>query len=61
MTRATRRTLVDIYGALLKAVWGEPTDRAEEPASEAEPSRQEDLELKKVMRAIKQLQRSGEL
>jgi hypothetical protein len=63
MTRATRKALVDVYGTLLKAGWGEPTDRAEEPATEAElePSRPTELELKKVVLAIKQLQRLGEL
>jgi hypothetical protein len=41
---------VDVYGALLKAGWGEPTDRDEEPATaaEPEPSRPTGLELKKV-------------
>ena len=63
MTRATRKALVDVYGTLIKAGWGEPADRGEEPANaaELEPSRQDDLELKKVARAIKQLQRLGEL
>jgi hypothetical protein len=63
MTSATRKTLVDVYGTLLKAGWGEPTHRAEEPSSAArlEPSQQAELELKKVARAIKQLQRLGEL
>ena len=61
MTRTTRRALVDVYGTLLKAGWGEPADRAEEPAAAAEPSRGTDLDLKKVARAIQQLQRLGEL
>jgi hypothetical protein len=63
MTRATRKAPVDVYGTLIKAGWGEPTDRAEEPAAaaELEPSRQAELELKKVALAIKQLQRLGEL
>jgi hypothetical protein len=51
MTRTTRRALVGVYGALLKAGWGEPTGRGAEPATVAE------LELKKVMRAIERLQR----
>jgi hypothetical protein len=39
---------VDVYDALLKAGWGEPADRAGEPAAaaELEPSRQAELELK---------------
>ncbi len=63
MTRATRRALVNIYGALIEAGWGEPTDRREEPAAEAElePSRQADIDLKRVARAIRHLQRLGEL
>jgi hypothetical protein len=63
MTSATRKALVDVYGTLIKAGWGEPADRSEEPATEAEleTSRQDELELKKVARAIKQLQRLGEL
>jgi len=63
MTSATRKALVDVYGTLIKAGWGEPTDRGEEPAAEAEPepSRQAELELKKVAHALKQLQRLGEL
>jgi hypothetical protein len=60
---ATRRALVDIYGAPLKAGWGEPADRGEEPAiaTGIEPSRQAELDLKKVALAIKQLQRLSEL
>ena len=63
MTRATRKALVDVYGTLIKAGWGEPTDRAEEPAAaaEPEPSQPTELDLKKVARAIQQLQRLGEL
>ena len=63
MTSATRKALVDVYGTLIKAGWGEPTDRAEEPANaaELEPSRQAELDLKRVALAIKQLQRLGEL
>lgn len=63
MTSATRRALVDVYGTLLKAGWGEPTDRGGEPAAEAELEawRPTKLELKKVALAIEQLQRLGEL
>ena len=63
MTSATRKALVDVYGTLIKAGWGEPTDQAEEPANaaELEPSRQAELDLKRVALAIKQLQRLGEL
>jgi hypothetical protein len=63
MTSATRKPLVDVYGTLIKAGWGEPTDRGEEraTAAEPEPSRQDELDLKKVARAIEQLQRLGEL
>jgi hypothetical protein len=63
MTRATRKALVDVYGTLIKAGWGEPADRADEPATEDEvkPSRPTELDLKKVVLAIKQLQRLGEL
>ncbi len=63
MTRATRRALVDVYGTLIKAGWGEPSDRREESAAEAELelSQQADIDLKKVARAIQQLQRLGEL
>jgi hypothetical protein len=64
MTRATRKALVDVYGTLIKAGWGESTDRAEEPAVaaelEVESARQAELDLKKVARAIQQLQRLGE-
>jgi hypothetical protein len=52
---------VDVYGALLKAGWGEPTNRGEEPAVAAEPPRHAELDLKGVALAIKQLQRLGEL
>lgn len=63
MTRATRKALVDVYGTLIKAGWGEPADRGEEraTAAEPEPSRPTELDLKKVALAIKQLQRLGEL
>jgi hypothetical protein len=63
MTSATRKALVDVYGTLIKAGWGEPTDRGEEPATtaEPEPSQPTELDLKKVALAIKQLQRLGEL
>jgi hypothetical protein len=63
MTRATRKALVDVYGTLIEAGWGESTDRREEPAAEAElePSRQADIDLKRVARAIQQLQRFGDL
>ena len=63
MTRTARRALVDVYGALLKAGWGEPTDRSREPATtaESEPSRKRTIDHKKVEFAIQQLQRSGEL
>lgn len=63
MTRATRKALVDVYGTLIKAGWGEPTDRGAEPAAAAEPeaSQPTELDLKKVALAIKQLQRLGEL
>ncbi len=48
MTSATRRALVDVYGALLKAGWGGLTDRGAEPATaaELEPPRQAELDLK---------------
>jgi hypothetical protein len=63
MTRATRKALVDVYGTLIKAGWGEPTDRGVEQATSAElePSQPTELDLKKVALAIKQLQRLGEL
>jgi hypothetical protein len=45
MTSATRKALVGVYSTLIKAGWGRPTDRAEEPtaAAELEPSRQADI------------------
>lgn len=63
MTRATRKALVDVYGTLIKAGWGEPADRVDEPVTAAEPgpSQPDELDLKKVALAIKQLQRLGEL
>lgn len=62
MTRATRKALVDVYGTLIKAGWGEPADRREAIAeAEPETSRSTELDLKKVALAIKQLQRLGEL
>lgn len=62
MTRATRRTLVDVYGTLIKAGWGEPADRREATAeAELEAPQPTELDLKKVTLAIKQLQRLGEL
>ena len=63
MTSTTRKALVDVYGTLIKAGWGEPTDRGEEraTATELEPSQPTELDLKKVARAIQQLQRLGEL
>ena len=64
MTRATRKALVDVYGTLIKAGWGEPTDRAR-GAGRRRPSSslrsRPSIDLKKVARAIKQLQRLGEL
>ena len=56
MTSVTRRDLVDVYGALLKAGWDEPTI-----AAELEPSQPTELDLRKVALAIKRLQRLGEL
>lgn len=63
MTSASRKALVDIYGTLIKAGWGEPNDRGEEPATavEHEPAQPTELDLKKLALAIKQLQRLGEL
>ena len=54
---------MDIYGALLKAGWGDPTDRVAEAATaaELEPSRPTEPDLKKVAIAIQRLQRLGEL
>jgi hypothetical protein len=59
MTSAMREALVDVYGTLLKAGWGEPTDRGAESATAAglELSRETGLVLKKVVRAIRRLQR----
>jgi len=31
MTRATLKALVDVYGTLVKAGWGEPDDQSTEP------------------------------
>ncbi len=63
MTRTTRRALVDVYGALLKAGWAEPTDPGEESATaaELEASRQAELDLKEVELALRQSQQLGEL
>lgn len=64
MTRATRKALVDVYGTLIKAGWGEPADRREattEVELEPETSQATELDIKKVALAIKQLQRLGEL
>jgi hypothetical protein len=41
MTSATRKAMVDVYGTLIKAGWGEPTDQAEEPATAYELSQLE--------------------
>lgn len=62
MTKATRKALVDVYGTLIKAGWGEPVDRREAIAeADLEPSQPTERDLKTVALAIKQLQRLGEL
>jgi hypothetical protein len=33
MTNATRKTLIDVYGTLVRAGWGEPDDQGTEPTS----------------------------
>ncbi len=33
MTNATRKTLIDVHGTLVRAGWGEPDDRGDEPTA----------------------------
>ena len=63
MTSATRKALVDVYGSLLKAGWGEPIDRRRGAGrhGRARAFAGGRARAQEVARAIKQLQRLGEL